>query len=389
MPADGPADWTGRSTRAVVDLDAIAHNVRGIRRLIGNAELITVVKADGYGHGAVPIARTALANGASRLAVYTAGEGAALRRSGISAPILVFGPYGNDEARTIWEHSLTPTVTSLAAAELLQREAAGRRLPFHLEVDTGLTRAGALPEEALPLMRSVERLQCLYAEGIYTHFARADERDESSSEAQLELFLLTIDQLSEAGFRFSIRHAANSAATLALPPSRLNAVRAGISTYGCYPSDEVPRAVALRPALSLVSGVARLTRIPIGAGVGYGHEFRATRESLIALVPIGYGDGLPRQLGLGQGRVLVRGKLVPIVGRVSMDQITVDVTEVADVSVGDEVTVIGRQGAAEQSAADVGKQAGTISYDILTGLLPRVPRLYTSAGSVVDTTGSM
>lgn len=373
---EATASWEGRTTRAVVDLDAMAANVRALRRVATGCRLMTVVKANGYGHGSIETARTALAAGADWLGVYTVGEGESLRGHGIDAPILVFGPFSVAEARRLVEHRLTPTIVDLEGAEAVQQAAGARRIPFHLKIDTGLIRAGVPDCEALSLMQALRRYPALQPEGIYTHFACADEIDKTAVERQLECFLEVSRQLEAGGFSFSIRHAANSAATLDYADTHLDMVRCGIATYGCYPSRTVSRTVGLRPALTLLSTVARLRSVPTGAGVGYGHEFRTTRQSTIALVPLGYGDGLPRLLGLSAGSVIVRGKFAKIVGRVSMDQITVDVTDVPGVCRGDAVVVIGAMGDIRQTADDLAEYAGTISYEILSGIMPRVPRVY-------------
>ncbi len=363
-------------TRALVDLTAIASNVGALRRWARARYFMAVVKANGYGHGAVEVARASLAAGADWVGVYTVGEGEELRRRGIDAPILVFGPYSAGEARTLVERRLTPTIVDVQGAELLQQAIGETRLPFHLKVDTGLVRAGVSAEDAIPLMQTLTRFPGLQPEGIYTHFACADEPGDSTTRRQLGCFLDVCRRLEAGGFTFSIRHAANSAATLAHPESHLDMVRCGIATYGYYPSAAVSQTVELHPALSLLSVVTRVRPIPRGTGVGYGHDFRAQRPSLIALVPIGYGDGLPRAAGLGVGRVLVRGKLAPIVGRVSMDQITIDVTDVPGVRPGDEVTIIGDVDGVSQTADDLAAQVGTLSYEILTRIMLRVPRVY-------------
>jgi alanine racemase len=345
---------------------------------------MAIVKGDAYGHGAAAVAATALANGARWLGVYTVQEGVALRRASPTAPILVFGPFAPAEATQIWDARLTPTIHSIQGAAELQRSArAGNRLPFHVKVDTGLTRAGIEAEDAVLFMRNLQQFPALEAQGLYTHFASADARSKERSEKQLQRFFQVSRALHEVGFEFAVRHAANSAATLDLPASHLDVVRAGISLYGYYPSAHVSRDVALRPALSLVSAVTRVTRVPTGTGVGYDHEFRCARASTIALVPIGYGDGLARRLGNGRGTVLIRGMRAPTCGRISMDQVTVDVTDLPACHIGDEAVLIGRQGDAEQSADDLGAQADTISYEILTGLMPRVPRIYVSSGAIV------
>ncbi len=377
--------WGGRVSRAEVNLDAIAANVQELRHAAGSADLMAVVKGNGYGHGAVPVATTALAHGARWIGVYTVEEGIELRRAFISAPILVFGPFQPEEADDICEAGLTPTVTTMDAAAWLQRSTAGRTMSFHLKIDTGLTRAGIGPAGAVAFMERLRHFPALHAEGLYTHFASAEDPSKDLSRKQLQTFLQVSDALTRAGFTFAIKHAANSAATLELPESHLDLVRTGISLYGYYPSPDMRRAVSLRPALSLVSAVTRVQHVPPGTGVGYGHEFRCARASTVALVPIGYGDGLPRRLGSERGSVLVRGIPAPICGRVSMDQITIDVTDIPGVQIGDQAVLIGSQNGASQSADDLGAQADTISHEILTGLMPRVPRVYVSGGTIVGT----
>lgn len=342
-----------------------------------------VVKANAYGHGAMQVAKTSLANGATWLGVYTVEEGVTLRHAGIEAPILVFGPLERLEAEEVFRLQLTATVSGFRSAELLQTVSQGRRIPVHLKIDTGLARAGMSPEEGLVLLKALHRFPTLQVQGLYTHFASADERNKDLTFRQLRRFREAAERFSEEGFEFQIRHAANSAAMLDVPETHLDMVRVGIAAYGYHPGD-ASRDLPLRPAMSLLSTVSRVHSIPAGSGVGYGHEFRCSRPTTIALVPIGYGDGLPRYLGAGRGSVIVRAGRAPIVGRVSMDQITIDVSEVANVTSGDEAVVIGSQEGMQQTAEDVAEQAGTISYDIVTGILPRVPRIYVLGGEVVS-----
>jgi alanine racemase len=382
-PLVSTAEWGGRATRAEVNLDVIAANVRELRRLVQPALLLVVAKADGYGHGSVPVARAALEAGADRIGVYTVDEAVALRLAGILAPVLVFGPFTRAEAGLIWDHDLTPMISSYEGALALQEHSRGRKLRYHVKIDTGLTRAGVEPENLLPLVAKLSTFSALEREGVFTHFARADEKAKHSTLSQFENFRQAVQRLEEAGYSFPLRHAANSSAILDLPETYLDMVRTGIGVYGYYPSGEVGRTVPLRPALSLVSNISRIHKVAKGTGVGYGHEFVCEHEASIALVPIGYGDGLPRTFGLTNGSVLVNGRPAPVVGRVSMDQITVDVSKAGKVHMGDPVTLIGDQDGTVQTADDVARQTSTISYDILTGLLPRVPRLYVRDGRIV------
>lgn len=383
-PLVSTRDWGGRFTRAEVNLDAIETNVRALRRHIADIPLVAVVKADGYGHGSVAVSRSALDGGANRLAVYTADEAVGLREAGITAPILVFGPFSAAEARAIWKYSLTPTLTTIEAAESLQKSSGDRKMGYHVKVDTGLTRAGVELGDLVPFVEALDRYPALQREGIFTHFARADEREKTSAEAQFRAFRDAVEELTREGYDFPLKHAANSGGIHDLPHTYMNMVRSGISVYGYYPSPDVGRSVPLQPALSLVSAVTRVHLVPKGTGIGYGHEFVCQSDLEVALVPIGYGDGLPRTFGKGNGRVIINGTFVPVIARISMDQITVDVSKAGPVRVGDTVTLIGEEGGAVQSADDVAEQTGTINYDILTGLMPRVPRLYTKGGSLVD-----
>jgi alanine racemase len=377
-------NWGGRSTRVEIDLDTIAANVQALRARARAPEFLVVVKADGYGHGSIAVGKAALAAGATRLGVYTVDEGVALRRAGITAPILVFGPFTNAEAPLVWEFTLNPTVTNLPSAKALQNTSMGRTLNYHLKVDSGLTRNGVLPKDAVGLMNQIKELSALTPEGIFTHFARSDEADKRATWTQFSHFTDTVRRLEEGGHWFPMKHTAASGAVHDLPETHLDMVRCGISVYGYYPSDEVSHEVPLSPALTYVSAVARIHLAPAGTGVGYGHEFICTRGTPIALVPIGYGDGLPRTFGRGNGTVLINGQRAPVVARVSMDQITVDVSSVGKVELGQEVVIIGRQGDAVQTADDIGNQTGTINYDVLCGIMPRVPRLYVRDGRLVS-----
>ncbi len=370
-------------TRAVVNLDAISANVRALRQQAHSAQLMAIVKANGYGHGAVMTARAALGAGADWLGVYSALEGIVLRDAGIRARVLVLGPFTAEEAQALVARGLTPTITSLEAAAYLQAASGDEPVSIHIKLDTGLQRAGVPAHDALDFVRALEKFPSLRVQGLLTHFAAADEADKVPTYKQMECFSAAARALDNAGYRIPIHHTANTGALLDLPETHLNLVRTGIGIYGYYPSDAVSRPIALIPALRLLSRVTRIHDVPEGCGVGYGFEHRCAHASRIALSPLGYGDGLPRTLGNSRGRVIIRGQLAPIVGRVSMDQITIDVTEIPDVQMGDDVTVIGTDGIETQTADDVAAMAGTISYDILTGLLPRVPRVYLEAGKEV------
>ncbi|HLA17878.1 MAG TPA: alanine racemase [Dehalococcoidia bacterium] len=372
--------WWGRPLWAEIDLDALAYNVASLKGQAGPAAMAAVVKANAYGHGAVGIAQAALEAGAERLAVICVDEGEQLRRAGIRAPILVMGHSPVSDARRIVDLELTPTVNSLEMARALAREAeaAGVRQPLHLKVDSGLNRYGLTPAEIVPLAESLRQIPALDVEGIFTHFASADEGDKRFTLEQYTIFRSVVEKLPW----IRMRHVSNTATLLDRPEMSLDLVRPGVGMYGLYPSQYVSRSLNLRPVLSLKSHVARLTSIAPGDSVSYGRTWRANRPSIIALVMCGYGDGLPRVLS-NRGSVLVAGRRVPIVGRVCMDMCMADVTDVPDVAEGDEVVIIGRQGEAEIAAQEIGDLCGTISYEILCGITARVPRLYLRAGRLV------
>ncbi len=360
-----------------IDLAALGANIRALKRHVGpRVELIAVVKGNAYGHGAVSIARTALQHGATRLAVARVDEGIALRKEGILAPVLVMGytPPG-DAARAV-AHDLTLTVTELDQAEALAlaARAHGNRAKAHIKIDTGMARLGLLPDEALPFVAHLAGLPGLEREGIFSHFATADEPDKSYAREQLARFMDVLQTLSDAGYSFPVRHIANSAATIDLPETHLDAVRCGIAIYGLRPCADTPPALPLQPVLALKSCLARVQTLPPGAGVSYGRTYITPRRMAVGLVPAGYGDGYHR-INSNRGVVLVHGRRAPIVGRVTMDQLVVDLSDVGPASVGDEVVLIGAQGADRITAEEVARWSETINYEVTTALLSRLPRV--------------
>jgi len=373
--------WEGRPVWAEVNLDTVARNTRLLKGQANGAALMAVVKANAYGHGAVAVARAALAAGADRLGVICVDEAEQLRRAGIAAPILVMGHTPATDAARLVELSLTATVASRETAEALASVAAQRgvRLPVHLKVDTGLNRYGLIPAEALALADWLRGLPSLEVEGLFTHFASADEADKGYTLDQYARFRQVAEELDWV----PIRHVSNTASLLDMPDLSLEMVRPGLGIYGLYPSGDVRRDLGLVPALSLKSRIVRLSALAPGDPVSYGRTWRAARPSLIGLVMCGYADGLPRSLS-NRGSMLVRGQRTPIVGRVCMDMCMVDVTDVPDVATGDEVVLIGCQGEEQISADEVADLADTISYEILCAISARVPRLYLRAGDVVS-----
>jgi len=379
--------FQGRWAWAEIDLDAIDHNVRALKALIGEkTQLLAIVKANAYGHGALPVARTVLEAGATWLGVNTCDEGVQLRQAGIAAPILVLGYTPAAQAATIVANRLTPTVNTIEVAEALNAAAAASHpLHIHIKVDTGLTRYGMLPDEVVPFARRLANLPNLRLEGLFTHFASADDADKTSARRQFAIYIETLRQLSKAGFVIPLRHVAASGATLDMPETHLDMVRCGISIYGLYPSRDVSHSIGLRPALRLKARVARLRTLPPGTGVGYGATFVTTRATRIALLPIGYADGIKRSYS-NRGSVLVAGRRADVVGRVSMDQMAVDVTDIDGVAEGDEVVLIGRQGNDEITCDEMAETMGTINYEVVVGLSPRLPRIYVRDGKEVGWT---
>ncbi len=371
-----------RSTVVDVDLDAIAHNlaVMGQR----GQRVIAVVKADAYGHGAEVVSRTLVEAGAEMLAVFTVEEGIVLRRSGIGAPVLVLGGITDpSEADAAVAHGLAVVVWDEERARLLAAAAAAQRVTprVHVKVDTGLTRLGAPLATALERYRAIRRLLGPSIDGIFTHFANADEPGDTFTAEQMRRFEELLVALPE---RPRLVHASASAAAVALDTSATcNAVRPGLALYGLHAAPHLA-SVSLRPALRWTSRVHRVAPAPRGTGVSYGHDYRLPRDGHIATVPVGYGDGLPRAAAR-RARLLVRGRAVPIAGRVCMDLIMLDVTDVAGVSEGDEVVLIGEQDGVRSSAEDLAAACGTINYETVTNLRPRVPRRYLRSGHIVAT----
>jgi alanine racemase len=374
---------------AEIDLDAFEANVKTIRHHVGpQVEVFAVIKANAYGHGAVALAPVALQAGATRLAVHRTIEGIELRQAGIQAPILLLGYTPPAAVDQVVHWRLTPSVITPEFAQALSARAvaAGVVIPIHVKVDTGMNRYGIQPEDAVDFIAPLKAMPGLRVEGLFTHFATADAGDQAHVRKQLQVFNEVLSALKLAGVEIPIAHVANSAAIMRLPEAHFNAVRPGISLYGLPPSREWDPPFALHPVLTLKSRVARIHGMAAGEAVGYGRTFIAARTMRVALAVVGYGDGYHRVLS-NKGCVLVGGKRAPVVGRVSMDQIVVDVTGIPEANQDDEVVLIGRQGEEEITATEVAGLAGTINYEITTGLLPRVTRVYLRAGREVGRVG--
>ena len=373
-----------RSTVADIDLDAIVSNVEAIRAR-AKADVIAVVKADAYGHGAEAVAETCFEAGAVMVAVAAVEEGLALREGGVNGPILVLlGPTDSSEVAHAVAQDLFLVVWDVERARAISEAATvlRRTVRVHFKVDTGLARLGAPVKEAAARYRAIASLPHIEIDGIFTHFATADEPDTSNDRAQFEKFRGVLSSLPD---RPRLVHAAASAGVAAFGPLEgMNAVRTGLAVYGLHAAPHLASALALRPALTWRSRVHRIANLPAGTGVSYGHEYRLPRDGTIATVPVGYGDGLPRIAGK-RGAVLVRGRRVGFAGRICMDLVMLDVTEIPDAREGDEVILIGTQAGAKQTAEDLAEACGTISYEIITGIRRRVPRRYFRGGKIVAT----
>jgi alanine racemase len=368
---------------ATVDLDAIRSNFKQIRQsLPEHVKVMAVIKADGYGHGAVPVAR-ALSGMADMFGVAIIEEALDLRAAGIKEDILLLGYISPEYVPDAVAHDITLTVYSYDMADDIS--AAALRLDvtakLHIKVDTGMGRIGFLDGE--PQMDEIARICSLpgvNAEGIYTHLASADETDKSSALAQLELFRGITDRLEHRGLTFDIKHAANSAAVLDMPEACFDMVRAGIVLYGMYPSEETDHsAMQLKPAMSLRTHISHIKTVPAGTRISYGGTFTAQRETVVATVPVGYADGFPRVLS-NRGRILVRGAFAPIIGRICMDQFMIDVTDIPKVSMRDTVTLVGTDRAESISTEEVAAVAGSFNYEFVCNVSKRVPRLYVIDG---------
>jgi alanine racemase len=358
-------------------LRAVADNVRALRELTAPAQLCAVVKADGYGHGAIAVSEAALDAGATWLGVALVEEGAVLRKAGIEAPILLLSQPRLTDIPTALEYDLRVTVYSTAGVEALAAAASaqGKVGRAHLKIDTGMNRVGARPSDALRLVKEISGRASLELEGVYTHCAVADEPGNPFTDAQLDRFDEVVAEITTAGLRPPMLHAANSAAAIDHPRARHDMVRIGIALYGIAPSAALQGRVDLRPAMSLVSAVSFVKRVAAGEAVSYGLRHTFAADTTVATVPIGYADGVPRALSLRGGEVLVGGRRRRIVGVITMDQLMVDCDD-DDVAIGDEVVLIGRQGGEEVTAAEWADKLDTIAYEMVCGIGPRVPRFY-------------
>lgn len=362
-----------------IDVGAVRANVATLAALASPAQLLAVVKADGYGHGAVPVAVAALEAGATWLGVALVEEGSALRRAGVVAPILVLSEPSPAAADAVVANALTPVVYTAVGIDALRKAVvtAGNDEPLavHLKIDTGMHRVGCAVDDVPALVDAIVACPELELGGVCTHLAVADEPSSSYTDEQLDRFDAVLADLDSAGTRPPLIHAANSAGLLAHPRSHYDLVRVGIALYGVPPSAELADRAPLAPVLALRAQVSHVKELPAGSGVSYGLRYELPRASRVATIPVGYADGVPRNLGLGGGEVLIGGRRCPIAGSVTMDQLMADVGDL-DVAVGDDVVLLGAQGDDAITATEWADHVGTIAYEIVTGIGPRVPRRY-------------
>jgi len=366
-----------RPTWAEIDLSAIARNVAALRSVSKAPHFMAVVKANGYGHGAVQVAKTALESGADWLGVATVEEGVELRRAGITAPILVLGLVVPGQADTVIMYDLSVALFDLGLARALSQWARPimRKAKVHLKVDTGMSRVGLPPGKLARMAELLAALPGLEVEGVFTHFAAADEPENDYTAQQIERFNAALAELAEAGIRPAIRHAANSAGLLLHPEADYDLVRGGIALYGLPPDPAVTWPVDLTPALTWKTRVGQVKRVEAGTPVSYGCTYRTTGEEQIATLPVGYADGLFRLLS-NKGQVLIQGRRAQIIGRICMDQTLIRVPDEIQAKVGDEVVLIGRQGDEAITASEMAGWIGTINYEVLCAVSGRVPRIY-------------
>jgi alanine racemase len=372
--------WEQQRAWVEIDLAALAHNVRQIRSLLApDTQMMAVVKADGYGHGAIEIARTIIAEGVEWLAVATVTEGIELRAAGIVAPILILGAVNSDvQVQAIAKWRLQPTICTIAQAILLSKAIAKLSpsvpLTVHLKLDTGMSRLGADWQQALAFYSEVASLPYLQIGSLYSHLATADDLDPTVMELQIARFDRAIAEIGAAGYAIPLLHLANSAGILVSDRSHYDLVRPGLSLYGLYPAPHLQPKISLQPVLSVRARISQIKEIAAGTGVSYGYRFIADRDMQLAVVEIGYADGVPRRLS-NRMQVAIRGCMVPQIGSITMDRIMLDVSQLPDLQIGEIVTILGRDGAVEITADDWANELGTISWEILCGFKHRLPRV--------------
>jgi len=380
-PIFNPKSLISKSpTFAEIDLNAFSHNLKQVRLKVGkDRKIISIIKADAYGHGAVEIAKRASVSGADMFGVSTVGEGIELREAKIESPILLLGGCSKGDAEWIVSYNLKRIIYSFDAVLSLSKEAErqGKIADVHIKVDTGMGRIGIQSDEVMGLVKKVSSLKNIKIEGILTHFATAYEVDKEFTERQIKIFKGVIEELKKSGFLFSFMHASNSAAIVNYPDSYFNTVRPGIILYGSIPFDFPVEDFLIKPVMSWKTSIVHLHNTPEKTGISYGRRFVTKRDSIIATIPVGYADGYSRSLS-NKVQVLVGGRRVNQIGTICMDMCMIDVTDLPDVKVGDDVVLLGRQGGEEIRVEELASIAGTIPYEIFCSIGRRVRRVYKS-----------
>lgn len=374
--------------QADIDLTAIYYNISNVRKNISeDSKLMAIIKADGYGHGAVAMYKVIdeLVDGYGVAIVEEAIE---LRKAGATKPILILGVTNCNQYDKVVEYDVTQTIFSYETATLLNEEAKkqGKKVKVHIKIDTGMGRIGFKDDEQSAVeIKKISELENVIVEGIFTHFANADEKNKFRVNQQFDKFKAFLNKVNSVGVNVPIKHASNSAGIIDLPHANLDMVRCGIATYGLYPSNEVNKDnIELKPAMSMTSRITYIKELPAGMGISYNSTYITTKNTKIATIPVGYADGYPRSLS-SKGRVLINGRSVPIVGRVCMDQFMVDVTELDEVKVGDKVTLFGRDGDEYISIEEIASMSGSFNYEFVCDIGKRVPRVYYKDGKKVGT----
>lgn len=373
---------------AEINIDNIDSNLKAIREYVGyDKEIMAVIKADGYGHGAIPIARHLYKAGICSIGVATLQEAISLRKMNINIPIIVLGYVPKEECEDLVLHEIIPTVFKYSAAKEISDTAVrlGELANIHIKIDTGMNRLGFFPnEDSLKEIEKISLLPNIKIEGIFTHFAQADSEDRTYTNYQINIFKDFLLRLKEIGINIPKLHACNSSGIINYKEAHFNMVRAGIALYGLYPAKAMEKQVNLKPSLSLKSNIIYLKDVEKGAAISYDSTYITSGKCKVATIPVGYGDGYPRSLS-SRGRVLIKGEYAPIIGKICMDQFMVDVTKIQDVCEGDEVVLIGSQGNNSITVEEIARLDNTINYEIVCQLGKRIPRVYYKKNKIIDT----
>ena len=376
-----------RPAWAEIDLDAIAYNTRNIKKLIGDKDLIAVVKANCYGHGVIDIIPTLLENGVSRFAVAMISEALEIRDNKITAPVMILGFTPLYLGEELINNNIEQTVYDLDYAKELSKIALtlNKKAKIHIAIDTGMGRIGFLPnEKSIDNITEICSLEGIEVIGIFTHFSTSEEKDKEYSHEQFTKMLSVMDTLKKRGIDIPLKHVANSGAIIDLPDTYLDAVRAGIILYGYYPSDEIDKNnLALKPALTLKATITNVKTLEKDMYVSYGRTFKTSNETIVATIPVGYADGYLRKLA-ENGKVIIKGEFAPIIGRICMDQFMIDVTNIPDVKIGDEVILLGEKNGLKYNADDMAKKLDTINYEVTCMLKSRLPRVYIKDTHIIN-----